>query len=219
MPGAAYREAGPLTLDGIVDAAAELIENEGLEGLTMRRLAQRCGASPMALYRHVADKQELLHAVVERQLADVELPDTEGMPWREAITQVVMAIHREFLAHPHLSEVLAVQHVDAIAIFRGTEVILQALRSAGLDEREAVRALDTITSCATGFTQRKAELRRRATAPDERLRRIRQLPPDEFGAVIEHAGLIVTVDLDHDLGDGLALVLDGIERRIERGRG
>lgn len=207
--------ATPLSFDGIVDAACALIEEDGLEALTMRRLAQRCGASPMSLYRHVATKEDLLRAVVERHFARFELPDTEGLPWREAITQVSAAVHREFLAHPHLAEVLALQHANAIAIFRATEVILRALRSAGLDDREAVRALDVITACATGFTQRKAELRRRATAPDERLRLIRDLPADEFSTVVGLAGLIVTVDLDHEFEDGLALVLDGIERRIE----
>ena len=203
----------------IVEAAAELIDADGVGALTMRRLAARCGVSPMALYRHVATKEELLGAIADRYLQEFELPDTEGLAWRDAIAEVTIAVHRAFLAHPHLTEILAVQHVDTIALYRVTEVVLRVLKDAGLDDREAVYALDTITSYATGFTQRKADLRSRSSVPAERLRRIQELPPEEFGTVLGLAGQLVTLDFEHDFEHGLELLLDGIERRIERGDG
>ena len=215
MPRPKLAENAPLSAEAIVAAAAQLLESDGLEALTMRRLAAQLGASPMSLYRHVATKEELLRLIADRQLAEVELPDTEGLSWREAITEVTRALHGSFLAHPHLSAILAVQHIDAIAIFRATEVILHALRSAGLDDRDAVRALDVITSYAAGFTQRRNELRTRATAPRERLDRLHNLPP-ELPTVADLAGQIVALDLDHRFEDGLALILDGIELRVRR---
>jgi AcrR family transcriptional regulator len=206
----------PLSAEAIVSAGIDVLESDGLEALTMRRLAKQLGASPMSLYRHVATKEELLRLIADRQLAEVELPDTEGLPWRTAIVELTSALHRSFLAHPHLSAILAVQHIDAVAIFRATEVILRALRSAGLDDREAVRALDVITSYAAGFTQRRNELRSRTAAPGERLDRLHNLPP-ELPTVAELAGQIVALDFDHRFEEGLALILDGIEFRLARG--
>jgi AcrR family transcriptional regulator len=210
------RQASPLSLEAIVDAAAELLEAEGLGALTMRRLAARLGFSPMGLYRHVATKEELLRALADRYLADLALPDTEGLAWQETIVAVTSAIHRAFLAHSHLSEILAVQHVDALAVFRGSEAILDALTTAGMDDREAVRALDVLTSYAVGATQRKAELRGGSAAQAERLRRLRELPPGSFPTIRKLAGELVTVDFEHSFEDGLRLVIDGIERRIEK---
>lgn len=70
--------AGPLTLDGILDAATAIIEGHGVAGLTMRRLAAACDSTPMTLYRHVRDKSELERAVADRFLGGVPLPRVAG---------------------------------------------------------------------------------------------------------------------------------------------
>lgn len=206
----------PLSRDGIVDAAIELIEAEGIGALTMRALAERCGASPMALYRHVETKQELLAAVADRYLSEAELPDTAELGWRETVTGVCAAIHGTFIEHPDLAEILALQHIDTITMFTATNTILESLREAGLSDREAVHALDVVTCYATGYSQRKAELRRRETAQDLRLRRLRELPEDGFAAVRELSGELVGLDFEHSFEDGLGLILDGIEARAAR---
>jgi AcrR family transcriptional regulator len=211
-------EHSGLSLEAIVAAAVELIDADGLGTLTMRRLAKRLHCSPMALYRHVATKHDLIRAIAEQYLADVELPEVDGLTWQETVVTLTTTVHRAFLAHPPLEEILAVQHVDTIAVFRASELILGALLGAGLDGREAVRALDSLTSYAVGATQRKAEQRRR-TAQDDRLARLRRLPADSFPIVRELAGELVTVDFAHSFEDGLQLLIDGIEHRLERGRG
>jgi AcrR family transcriptional regulator len=216
MAAPAKSQPVPLSFDAIVAAAVELIEADGLRALTMRGLARRLGCSPMALYRHVATKEDLLRAIAEHYLGDLELPDTDGLSWQDAIVAVTVTVHRAFLAHPQLSPILAAQHVDALAVFRATEVVLSSLRAAGLDDRAAAGALDAITSYAVGATQRKAELRRGMAVDGERLRRIRELDPEGFPTIRELVGELVTVDFDHSFEDGLRLVLDGIERRSER---
>jgi AcrR family transcriptional regulator len=203
-----------LSRETIVEGAIELIEAEGIGALTMRALAERLGASPMGLYRHVETKQELLGAIADHYLSEVDLPRTDELDWRETITQVSAALHEAFLAHPDLSEILAVQHIDTITMFRATNVILDALTDAGLSGPEAVQALDVITNYAAGFTQRKAELRRRATAKEGRMHRLGELPEDEFATVRELSGELVDLDFQHGFEDGLALILDGIEARI-----
>src|SRR5258706_14275232 len=102
----------PLPVDAAVLAAVEVIDADGVGALTMRRLAAQLGCSPMALYRHVATKQDLIRAIGEHYLADIELPDTDGMPWEEAIIAVVSVLHHAVLERAPLLEVVAVQDVD-----------------------------------------------------------------------------------------------------------
>jgi TetR/AcrR family tetracycline transcriptional repressor len=202
--------AEPLSLETVVLAAAELIEADGVGALTMRRLAASVGCSPMALYRHVETKQDLIRAIGEHYLSDLELPDTAGMSWEDAIVAVASAAHRAFLAHSPLLEIVAVQHVDAIGVLQASEVILGALRSAGLGDREAVRGLSVITSYAVGATQRKAEQRTGVPAEIKRLQRVLQLPEEDFPALRALAGELVTVDLELSFEDGLRMLLRGI---------
>jgi AcrR family transcriptional regulator len=208
--------ASALNVDAIVEAAVELIDAGGLAALTMRKLASRLGCSPMALYRHVADKQQLIGAIADHYLADLELPPTDGLPWQETIVAVVSAVHRAFLANPPLEEILGVRHVDTIAVFRADELILRALKDAGLDTRAAVHAVDVIASYAVGATLRHAAKRTGSPAEDDRLRRLRALPAEDFPVVREAAGELVTVDFTLTFEDGLRLLLDGIERRVAR---
>jgi AcrR family transcriptional regulator len=203
-------ETRPLTLEAAVLAAVEVIEADGVGALTMRRLAARLGCSPMALYRHVATKQDLIRAIGEHYLAGIELPDTDGMPWDEAIIAVVSVLHHAVLARAALVEIVAIQHVDAAAIFRAEEAILRALRSAGLSDREAVRGLSVITSYTVGATQRRAEERAGSPAAVHRLQRLLQLPADTFPTLRALAGELVSVDLELSFEDGLRLLLQGI---------
>jgi AcrR family transcriptional regulator len=203
-------QTSPLTLDAAVLAAVGVIDADGVGALTMRRLAARLGCSPMALYRHVATKQDLIRAIGEHYLADIELPDTDGMPWDEAIIATVSVLHHAVLERAPLVEIMAVQHLDAVAIFRAEETILGALRSSGLSERDAVRGLSVITSYTVGATQRRAEQRAGSPAAMQRLQRLLQLPADAFPTLRAVAGELVRVDVELSFEDGLRLLLQGI---------
>jgi len=203
-------ETRPLTLEAAVLAAVEVIEADGVGALTMRRLAARLGCSPMALYRHVATKQDLIRAIGEHYLADIEMPDTDGLPWDEAIIAVVSVLHHAVLERAALVEIVAIQHVDAVAIFRAEEAILRALRSAGLSDGDAVRGLSVITSYTVGATQRRAEQRAGSPAAVHRLQRLLQLPADTFPTLRALAGELVSVDFELSFEDGLRLLLQGI---------
>lgn len=210
MTARSRSQTPPLTLEAVVLAAVEVIDSDGVGALTMRRLAARLGCSPMALYRHVATKQDLILAIGEHYLADIELPDTDGMPWDEAIVAVVSVLHHAALERAPLVEIVALQHVDAVAIFRAEEAILRALRSAGLSDRDAVRGLSVITSYTVGATQRRAEQRAGSPAAVHRLQRLLQLGADTFPTLRAVAGELVSVDFELSFEDGLRLLLQGI---------
>jgi AcrR family transcriptional regulator len=198
-----------LTLQAIVDAAQQLIEAEGFEALSMRRLADRCGVGAMTLYGYVRTKEELLAALSERFLGEIELPGGEGMEWQEQIKAILRAVRCLFGEHPWLADIAAREHLNAVAAYRGAEVVLGALRRAGLDDDTAVSAFVALTSYVVGFVQREhgsGHQARRLTAIDE-------LPRDEFPHIAGLAGSLVIADRERHFEDGLDLLIRGIESR------
>lgn len=99
-------ERVPLTRQLIASIAADLIKAEGIEALTMRTVAAKLGVSAMALYHHVADKDEIVRLVGDDILARIELPDPDSGDWRQLLTDVVHATHEALLSVPGMTSVL-----------------------------------------------------------------------------------------------------------------
>lgn len=99
-------ERAPLTRELIASVAADLIKAEGIEALTMRSVATKLGVSAMALYHHVADKDEIVRLVGDDILAHIELPDPESGDWRELLVEAVDKSHEALLAVPGMASVL-----------------------------------------------------------------------------------------------------------------
>ena len=89
----------------VLRAAVELADDAGLEALSMRNLAQRIGVVPMALYKHVADKAELLDGMVDVIVADIDLA-TPGPDWKPAVREQVLGARRALLRHPWALQVI-----------------------------------------------------------------------------------------------------------------
>jgi TetR/AcrR family tetracycline transcriptional repressor len=96
----------PLDRERIAATAREMIDEVGVEKLTMRAVAARLDVSAMALYHHVEDKDELLRLVGDDILGHIELPDPDSGDWRELFTSISMAAVDALLAVPGLSSVL-----------------------------------------------------------------------------------------------------------------
>jgi AcrR family transcriptional regulator len=197
-----------LTYETVVDAAAELVQSEGFEALSMRNLARKLGVGAMTLYGYVRTKEELLGALADRVFGEMELPDASGLPWRERITEVYRAVRRVFLAHPELLPIVATQRIDGIAAYRGAELVLGALREAGLEDRRAVSVFSVLTSFTIGAAMRESGLGQRGV---DSLPGLKQLPPGEFANVIGLAGLMMTRDAEQEFEAGLELLISGIE--------
>lgn len=136
--GAGQRAAGGLDRERIVDAALDVLSTEGLEALTMRRLARRLGTAPMSLYRHVDGKAELLALVVERIAESLPAVDAGG-PWDVTVRETLGAIRRLLVLHPGIGVAVTSEALFTPSVLAAVEGLLGALRGAGLDEREAAR--------------------------------------------------------------------------------
>ncbi|MCP2248089.1 transcriptional regulator, TetR family [Lentzea aerocolonigenes] len=134
-------QAGPLNRARIVRAAMRVVERDGVEVLTMRRLADEIGTAPMSLYRHVADKREVLMELLEavsRQITGRRLPASPDP--RRRLLDTVTVVHDVLEGNRWVVQaVLAVEELPPSALHL-SEHMFAAMREAGLDERAAAVA-------------------------------------------------------------------------------
>jgi AcrR family transcriptional regulator len=158
-----------LSRDRIVDTALELLDNEGLDALTMPKLARRLGVGTMSLYRHVADKDDLVNSVAERVLDAVAVPDGPPDDWERRVVGYLTALRQAALAHPSLSRILAERGLTVGPVFDQLEEAHAILRAAGFSELGAVRAFYTLFTYVFGFVIWE-------------LPRVHQQPPSAYAA-------------------------------------
>lgn len=123
----------------MLGAALRLLDAEGVDALTMRRLARELGVSAMALYRHVGSKDDLLMVLVDRLAARLVYPSRPPDP-KASMLVLWSTIYDNLAAHPWIPEVLARRRMMAPSVLGAIEEIHAALRDAGLSIEAAVRA-------------------------------------------------------------------------------
>jgi AcrR family transcriptional regulator len=198
-----------LDRERIVDAGLRIVDAEGVEALSLRRLATDLGVTPMAVYWHVRDKAELLDLIGERMLEMVDVPPAEG-DWRRQLRDVHRAMLEPLLAHPNAVELMvgrARYGPAGIALF---ERILGILRGAGLSPRAAFDAYQSLYLFQLGFTatvRRSPEFRE---AQRQGVQYLASLDPASFPAIGESVGFIGARSLVDQHEIGLDVVIEGI---------
>lgn len=138
-----------LTLNDIITAGEGIVRSEGAAALTMRRLAKELDTSPMAMYRHVADKDQLLVLVLDRIVARIERPELPQDP-RERLMLLWGLLHDELSQHPWAIDVLAAGDLMAPSVLWIVEDILTAFVDAGLELPEAAIAYRSVWHYTVG---------------------------------------------------------------------
>jgi len=171
QPSAGERRGRPpkLDRDAVLDAAASLLDDEGIAAVSMRRLAARLGVSAMALYRHVGGHGELLLALVDRLAAQLVYPPRPADP-RQAIVVLWGTLYDGLAEHPWVAEVLARRRLMARSVLGAIEEIHVALRRAGLTLEEAVRAYRLMWQFTLGALLVRAGNERQGLSVQESLR-------------------------------------------------
>jgi AcrR family transcriptional regulator len=210
---ARQRRRGGLSREAIAVTALELIDRDGLDSLSMRRLAERLGTGTMTLYGYFRDKEELLDAVVEAAAA--ERPSRRsGGSWQDQLREVARALRAGLSRHPALVQLRLQRPIMTPGAFRGTEAGLQALRSAGFGLDDAAHAFRLVFIYVFGYVAFSAvevsdELRdevRAATAV---------LPPKDYPVMTEAgASLANTMGGDAAFERGLDTIIAGMEARL-----
>lgn len=147
------RRAGqePLTRDRIVSAALQLIDRDGLDALSMRRLGGELGVDPMAIYHHVPNKDALLHAVVRHVLATMAAPATRGT-WQARVMRWAKAYRGVAETHPNLVlRIVTDPGAVAVAAVQANEALFGALDASGLAPGDVLRAADLVVDYVNGY--------------------------------------------------------------------
>ena len=215
------RHARPLCRATVVDAAIEVLESQGYEALTMRRLADHLDVVPMALYRHVSDKVDLEGAVVDRAMTRVSLPVPDA-DWRDAMTSLNGDIRRNLLMLPGLIAPLLARPNLGINAMTIRELSIGILRRAGFNGHDAERDTALLLVYTIGFVA--LEMPRRATgyhadgsSDPELEQQFSKLPAAMFPNTVElrtRPGEFVS---DAQFDFGLTRILDGMETSLGRG--
>lgn len=198
-----------LCREAIFDAALRLIDAEGVEALTMRRLAGELEVGTMSLYSHVPNKDELLDGVVGTVAGEMALPPA-GPGWRESARHMLMEFRRVCLLHPHVVPLLVNRPPTSAQGGSLMEAGFELVRGAGADEKTTARAYRLVVSYAIGFVSLETAGFFRATGPAVMSR---AADPD-FPRTAEVAPYMVEWDVDEEFSAGLDVILDFLSHHI-----
>lgn len=144
-----------ISREAILDASLAIADAEGLAGVTMQAVAQVLAVTPMALYRHVNDKSDLLDGLVEVLLTRVQLPPDE-LPWQDRLRALGRSIRMIARQHPNVFPLLLTRPAVTPASLRAREAALAALRDAGLAGDQARRTERLLSTAILGFAASEA---------------------------------------------------------------
>jgi TetR/AcrR family tetracycline transcriptional repressor len=141
----------PLSRERILDAALALASKEGLDGLSMRRLAKTLGVEAMALYNHVANKTDIFSGIAERVYADIERADP-GLHWTERVRATALSTYRALSRHPIVPLTLATDQASPTSLraLQPIDDLVGALYEAGFDDDGVRQALGALNSLIFG---------------------------------------------------------------------
>ena len=207
-----------LSKAAVVARAMALADAEGLEALTIRRLAQELGVTPMALYWHFRSKEELLAGLGDRVWAEIDVDVDVAADWPAQLRGLLESLVQMLRAHPSASQLLlAGEKMHGDAAIMATETALAVLRRGGFSPEQASEIARsamwtglTLVMSEPGFDP--------AGTPEERTELMRQsrirlamLPPDRFPCVVEAAGpLTAWDDPDYHYQFGIDLFIAGV---------
>lgn len=208
------RRRGLLSRSRILAAALELVDRDGLEALTMRRLADSLKVDAMSLYNHVDGKDALLDGLAEAVWAEVQLPD-EKTGWKEVLRGFATSLRQLAHAHPHAYGLLCGRGILPGPALYAIDAALQSLERAGLDREQAAEMIRTLVSYAVGYAMLELSAPAAGTTGLEQIVTLtRSLPRDAPVHLVEVARLIAECDMDYQFKLGLDLILIGLEARL-----
>ena len=195
--------------------AIRLADSEGVDGLSMRRLAGVLGKGAMSLYHYVANKEELLDAMVDLVFEEIDLPP-EGVDWQEAMRRRAQSARQVLARHPWAIGLLESRTSPGFATLRHHEAVIACLRKAGFSVEMATHANWLIDSCVYGYALQEASLPFDTADELAELAEsvyLPQIPPVEFPYLSESAAALVGTGYDpaQEFIFGLDLVLAALE--------
>ncbi|MCP3805089.1 TetR/AcrR family transcriptional regulator C-terminal domain-containing protein [Allokutzneria sp. A3M-2-11 16] len=210
-----------LTREKVLAAALVLVEENGVQGLSMRKLAAAVGVEAMSLYNHVPNKDAVIDGIAELVIRRMALPEPTG-DWKADLRQLANAFRAAATRYPHAAGLVLTRQLGSNASLAGTNAALSALRGAGFDAEEAVHALRAVLAFLVGTVLREVESGPAFDGADPVgvAQREAELLASPFPAVAESAPFLASCEHDREYEFGLDLLLAALEfRRTGSGPG
>jgi AcrR family transcriptional regulator len=211
----------PLSKNRVLQAAVVLADEEGIEALSMRRLADELGVKAMSLYNHVANKDDLLDGIVDAAYAEIVVPG-HGVPWKTQIRELAVSAHDTLLRHPWASN-LQMDRKPGPGRLRYGDALLGFFRGSGFSKELTYHAYHVIESYILGYTVQVLGYRNVDMEKVEDL--AASFMRGDFVKEYPHFSEHVRQHMEPDPGQedvnayelGLDVLLDGLERLRDRG--
>jgi AcrR family transcriptional regulator len=207
-PSATSSRPGPRprhTREQVLEAALVVIDRDGPEMFSMRRIADEVGMGAMTLYGYVRNKEEVVEGVTALAFAALHRTTPSDAGWEDQLRGEVENLHDLCLRHPNLVVLVLGQTSASPGLFRLRERMLGTLLGAGFEETTALYALGILTSYALGFAGIQA-----GHAPIDLPERIRELPTSDFPHLSHAADRYAAHLSERAFEYGLELILSGM---------
>ena len=212
----------PLSEDAVIEAALAILKSDGLEAVTMRRVAAALDTGAASLYVYVSGREGLFQAMLDRVTATIELEAPDRSRWRAQLHSLLQRMHQALVAHPGIAAMTLADSPTTDAVLRLTENLLGILLAGGLDPQCAAWACDIFVLLVTAAA-REDDVRRARGRSDDRPKQVDDLyktfaglPPDRFPLIAAHAAQMVAGDGDERFRFAIDVVIDGVVARAAR---
>jgi AcrR family transcriptional regulator len=205
---------GTLSREGILREALALVDEEGVDAVSMRKLARRLGVDPMSLYNHVDGKDALLDGIAEVLLASIPTaPASEDL--RESMYTLAREFRLAMLEHPRAAPLVLTRRLTSLTALAPVEAVLGPLMAAGFPPDRAVHALRAVLAFLIGTLMREVD-----SAPsfsgsglDDRCRLI-NLESSGLPAVVAAAPHLAVCDHEREFEFGLWILIDSLSAMV-----
>ncbi len=210
---AGRQEHAHLSREQVICAALAIVDRDGLDGFSMRKLGAELGVDPMAAYYYFPNKAAVLDGIVDAVQAEIPPLPADDAPWDVRLRQIVHAWRHALRAHPHALPVLSTHPPSSLASLQRSEAAAALLHNAGFTPKEAFQIMNCIMGYVVGVTLAEVGVQP-GGVPDPTMAEVQvqiaQLPPDEFPVLM--AAFCGGMQYD-PFEDGLDLLITGLKVR------
>ncbi|HYZ12403.1 MAG TPA: TetR/AcrR family transcriptional regulator C-terminal domain-containing protein [Actinomycetota bacterium] len=217
----------PLSRERILGTAVALADESGVDSLSMRRIAQELGVVPMALYKHVANKEELLDGLVDAVIDEIE-PPIAGDDWKTTMRERILSARRALLRHPWASQVIESRAEPTPTVIGYIDSMMGIFLRGGFSVDLMHHAMHVMGSRILGFSQELFD--DTASVPEDEALAMWTQMAEAYPNIATLVGAVSGGEIEHEeesiVGGGcddqfefefaLDLILDGLERLRER---
>jgi AcrR family transcriptional regulator len=214
------RVRAPLSRQQVLVGAVRYVDEHGLDALSMHKLGAVLGVKAMSLYKHVANKDDLLDGIVEQLWSEIPIDPPAG-DWRQAIRHLAAALRDLVHRHPHAAPLLNSRQTIQERPLRICDAALRVMRTGGVPEQCAVALLRTIFAYGIGYALAELSLPPQPSRDDEdevtRVRRVTNLLAPQASDDLVRTALLVCdgCDMSAQFDIGLDLMIRGLDAYLD----